>query len=45
MKNNILQNELIALLGERFSTSEPIRANYSRGEDVFAPISLIADKI
>ena len=37
MKNQVLQNELINLLGNRYSTSESTRLNYSRGEDVFEP--------
>ena len=38
MKNEVLQNELITLLGERASFSESTRLNYSRGEDVYDPI-------
>jgi D-lactate dehydrogenase (cytochrome) len=38
MKNNLLQKELIAILGDRFSTSESVRLNYSHGEDVFDPV-------
>ena len=37
MKNQVLQNELIALLGEQCSFSESVRLNYARGEDVFEP--------
>ena len=37
MKNQVLQNELVALLGNRCSFSESVRLNYSRGEDVFEP--------
>jgi len=38
MKNELLQKELIALLGDRFSISESIRANHARGEDAYDPI-------
>ena len=38
MKNNLLQKELVTILGNRFSTSESIRLNYSHGEDVFDPV-------
>ena len=38
MKNNLLQKELVTILGDRFSTSESIRLNYSHGEDVFDPV-------
>ena len=38
MKNNILQKELIKILGDRLSTSESTRTNYSHGEDVFDPV-------
>ena len=38
MKNNILQKELITILGDRFSISESTRLNYSHGEDVFDPV-------
>ena len=38
MKKNILQKELSAYLGERFSISESIRENYSRGEDAYEPV-------
>ena len=38
MKNNLLQKELIAILGDRFSSSESTRLNYSHGEDVFDPV-------
>ncbi len=37
MKNSLLQNELINILGERCSFSESTRLNYSRGEDVYDP--------
>ena len=37
MKNKVLQNELINLLGNRCSLSESVRLNYSKGEDVFDP--------
>ena len=38
MKNNILQKELTTILGNRISTAESTRLNYSHGEDVFEPI-------
>ena len=38
MKNESLQNELQALLEDRFSESTSVRANYAGGEDVFDPI-------
>ena len=37
MKNSLLQNELINILGERCSFSESTRLNFSRGEDVYDP--------
>ena len=37
MKNKVLQNELLNLLGDRCSLSESVRLNYSKGEDVFDP--------
>jgi len=38
MKNNILQKELTTILGDRISTAESTRLNYSHGEDVFDPV-------
>ena len=38
MKNKTLQNELQALLGDRFSVSTSVRSNYAGGEDVFDPV-------
>ena len=38
MKNKILQNELVSIFGDRISTSESLRSNYARGEDIFDPI-------
>ena len=38
MKIDILENKLTDILGSRFATSESIRSNYARGEDVFDPI-------
>ena len=38
MKNATLQNELLDLLGDRFSQSISVRTNYAGGEDVFDPI-------
>ena len=39
MKNRSLQNELMAVLGERYSQSPSVIINYAGGEDVFEPIS------
>ena len=38
MEKDIFQKELSSYLGERFTTSESTRANYSRGEDAYEPI-------
>ena len=38
IKNNILQKELTTILGDRISTAESTRLNYSHGEDVFDPV-------
>ena len=38
MKNATLQNELLDLLGDRFSQSISVRTNYAGAEDVFDPI-------
>ena len=38
MKNKILQKELTTILGDRISTAESTRLNYSHGEDVFDPV-------
>ena len=38
MKNNIINEKLTDLLGNRFSTSESVRANYARGEDAYDPV-------
>ena len=38
MKNTSLQNELLSLLGNRFSNSSSVRNNYAGGEDIFDPI-------
>ena len=38
MKNKILQNELVSIFGDRISTSESLRSNYARGEDIFDPV-------
>tara|TARA_B100001059_G_scaffold235009_1_gene279281 strand:- start:416 stop:1789 length:1374 start_codon:yes stop_codon:yes gene_type:complete len=34
----IVQNELIKIFNERFSTSESTRTNYARGEDTYDPV-------
>ena len=38
MKNDLLQKKLITILGDRFSSSESTRLNYSHGEDVFVSV-------
>ena len=38
MKNTILQKKLEEFLGKRINTTNSIRTNYSRGEDIFEPI-------
>ena len=38
MKKDIFQKELSSYLGERFTTSESTRVNYSRGEDAYEPV-------
>ncbi len=38
MKNTSFQNELLNLLGDKCSFAESVRANYSRGEDVYDPV-------
>ena len=38
MKNNLLQKELIDLLEDRFTTSESVLVNFSKGEDAYDPI-------
>ena len=38
MKSDILQKELLNILGDRFSESESVRTNYSHGEDIFDPV-------
>ena len=38
MKSDILQKELLDILGDRFSESESVRTNYSHGEDIFDPV-------
>ena len=39
MKNNVLQKELIDLLEDRFTTSESVLVNFSKGEDAYDPIN------
>ena len=39
MKNNLLQKELIDLLEDRFTTSESVLVNFSKGEDAYDPIT------
>ena len=36
--NQSFKDEIVNLLGNRFSTSESVRANYSKGEDIFDPV-------
>ena len=38
MKNNVLQKELIDLLQDRFTTSDSVLVNFSKGEDAYDPI-------
>lgn len=38
MKNDILQKDLIKILGDRYAFNESTRLNYSRGEDIFEPV-------
>ena len=38
MKNLVLQNELMELMGDKCSISESARYNYSKGEDVYDPV-------
>ena len=38
MKNKVLQKELIDLLENRFSASESVLVNFSKGEDAYDPI-------
>ena len=38
MKNNLLQKELIDFLEDRFTTSESVLVNFSKGEDAYDPI-------
>ena len=38
MKSNLLENELASILGKRYSFSESVRLNYSKGEDIFDPV-------
>ena len=38
MNADTFNNELASLLADRYSTSESIRANYARGEDIFDPV-------
>ena len=38
MKNTVLQKKLIDLLGDRFSTSDSVLVNFSKGEDAYDPI-------
>ncbi len=38
MKNNVLQKELLDLLEDRFTTSESVLINFSKGEDAYDPV-------
>ena len=38
MKNKVLQKELIDLLEDRFTTSESVLVNFSKGQDAYDPI-------
>ena len=39
MKNIVLQKQLIDLLGDRFTTSDSVLVNFSKGEDAYDPVS------
>jgi len=38
MKNNVLQKELTELLQDRFTSTESVLVNFSKGEDAYDPI-------
>ncbi|PPR45338.1 MAG: putative FAD-linked oxidoreductase [Alphaproteobacteria bacterium MarineAlpha5_Bin6] len=42
METEKLQKKLTEILGDRFSTSDAVKSNYARGEDIFDPILPIA---
>ena len=42
MENEKLQKKLTEILGDRFSTSDAVKSNYAKGEDIFDPIFPIA---
>jgi len=42
MKNKVLQKELIDLLKDRFTTSESVLINFSKGEDAYDPVKPLA---
>ena len=39
MKNTVLQKKLIDLLDDRFTTSESVLVNFSKGEDAYDPVT------
>ena len=39
MKNTVLQKELTNLLKDRFTTSESVLVNFSKGEDAYDPVN------
>ena len=39
MKNAVLQKELTDLLNDRFTTSESVLINFSKGEDAYDPVN------
>ena len=45
MNNTVLQKELIDLLDDRFTTSESVLVNFSKGEDAYDPISPTSSSI
>ncbi len=42
METEKLQKKLTEILGDRFSTSDAVKSNYAKGEDIFDPIFPIA---
>ena len=42
MKNNVLQKELTGFLKDRFTTSDSVLVNFSKGEDAYDPIKPLA---
>ena len=42
METEKLQKKLTEILGDRFSTSDAVKSNYAKGEDIFDPILPLA---